>query len=129
MNIAQILAKEKIVSLSEIQRNPGKALSGEIVRIVKNGKEIGIFLSKKQCEDIFPFQKSNNATASKAPYNWSTDETALKKDKNTYAAWKLEQMINYGLNGGKISEKTLRKYRKKLKLDPDRAKFVDFLLQ
>lgn len=47
-----LLAKEKIVSLSEVQRNPMKAFSSDIVRIVKNGKEIGIFLSKEEFEDL-----------------------------------------------------------------------------
>ncbi len=82
MNIAQILSKEKIVSLSEIQRNPGKALSGEIVRIVKNGKEIGIFFSKAQCGDIFHSQKSSGGNKAMGKfYNWSTDEEVLKKNK------------------------------------------------
>jgi PHD/YefM family antitoxin component YafN of YafNO toxin-antitoxin module len=52
MKMATILAKEKIISLSEIQKNPAKALTGDIVRIVKNGKEIGIFMSKEQFEDF-----------------------------------------------------------------------------
>jgi len=52
MSIASILSKEKIVSLSEIQKNPGKALQGDIIRIVKNGQEIGIYMSKEQFEDF-----------------------------------------------------------------------------
>lgn len=52
MTTAGILAKEKIVSLSELQKNPGKALNSDIVRIVKNGKEIGIFMSKEEFEDF-----------------------------------------------------------------------------
>jgi hypothetical protein len=61
-------------------------------------------------------------------YNWSTDLTELKKDKEKYTIWKLEQMINYGLNGEKISEKDLRKYWDKLYLDPDCKKYLQFLL-
>lgn len=52
MTTASILAKEKIVSLSQIQKNPGKALDGSIIRIVKNGTEIGIFMSKEEFEDF-----------------------------------------------------------------------------
>lgn len=52
MTTASVLTKEKIVSLSELQKNPGKALSADIVRIVKNGKEIGIFMSKEEFEDF-----------------------------------------------------------------------------
>lgn len=56
MSLMHILAKEKIVSLSELQRNPAKALAGSIVRIVKNGKEIGIFLSREEFEDLMEEQ-------------------------------------------------------------------------
>lgn len=52
MSTASLLGKEKIISLSEIQKNPGKALDGDIIRIVKNGKEIGIFMSKNEFEDF-----------------------------------------------------------------------------
>lgn len=52
MTTASILAREKIISLSELQKNPSKALTGDIIRIVKNGKEIGIFMSKEEFEDF-----------------------------------------------------------------------------
>ena len=52
MTVGQILSKEKIVSFSELQKNPAKALDANIVRIVKNGKEMGIFLSKAEFEDL-----------------------------------------------------------------------------
>lgn len=52
MTTASVLSKEKIISLSELQRNPSKALDADIVRIVKNGKEIGIFMSKEEFEDF-----------------------------------------------------------------------------
>jgi PHD/YefM family antitoxin component YafN of YafNO toxin-antitoxin module len=52
MTTASILAKEKIISLSELQKNPSRALDADIVRIVKNGKEIGIFMSKEEFEDF-----------------------------------------------------------------------------
>ncbi|MDX9970883.1 MAG: hypothetical protein RBS56_03160 [Candidatus Gracilibacteria bacterium] len=50
--MAKLLSEEKIISMSELQKNPSKALSAKIVRIVKNGKEIGIFMSKQQFEDL-----------------------------------------------------------------------------
>lgn len=52
MSTAAVLGKEKIISLSDLQKNPAKALDGRIIRIVKNGKEIGIFLSKEEFDDL-----------------------------------------------------------------------------
>lgn len=52
MTTASVLSKERIVSLSELQKNPGKMLDAPIVRIVKNGKEIGIFMNKEEFEDF-----------------------------------------------------------------------------
>lgn len=52
MTTASVLAREKIISLSELQKNPSKALDADIVRIAKNGKEIGIFMSKEEFEDF-----------------------------------------------------------------------------
>ena len=52
MMTSQVLQKEKIISVSELQKNPIKALDAKIVRIVKNGKEIGIFMSKEEFEDF-----------------------------------------------------------------------------
>lgn len=56
MSLGSVLIKEKIVSMSQLQRNPSKALEGSIIRIVKNGKEIGIFLSKAEFEDLLEEQ-------------------------------------------------------------------------
>lgn len=61
-------------------------------------------------------------------YNWSTDTTTLKKDPARYAIWKLEQMVNFGLNGEKIKTAELRKYWGRLTLDPARKKFLALLL-
>lgn len=55
-SIAAILAKEKVVSLSALQKNPSKALDAPIVRIMKNGDEIGIFMSKEEFEDFLESQ-------------------------------------------------------------------------
>lgn len=62
-------------------------------------------------------------------YNWSVDEKQFKKkDPKGYKIWRLEQCINYGLNDEKISERTVRKFWKKLFLDPETKKFLEFLL-
>lgn len=53
MNQSLLLLKEKIVTLSELQRNPSRALDCAIARIVRGGKEVGIFLRKDQFEDFF----------------------------------------------------------------------------
>lgn len=61
-------------------------------------------------------------------YNWSTDETKLKEDKEKYAIWKLEQMINFGLDGKKLKQKELLKYWGKLHIDPAREKLLRLFL-
>lgn len=57
MTSASVLGKEKIISLSELQKNPSKALDGDIIRIVRNGKEIGIFMSKDEFGDFLEEQQ------------------------------------------------------------------------
>ena len=59
-------------------------------------------------------------------YNWNTDITELKKDKEKYAIWKLEQLINFGLNGQKIQTKLLKKYWNQLHLDPRRRRVLEY---
>lgn len=62
-------------------------------------------------------------------YNWSVDEKAFKKaDPEGYEIWRLEQMINYGTAGEKISEGLVRKYWKKLFMDEPTRKYLEFLL-
>ena len=62
-------------------------------------------------------------------YNWSTDTSELQKNPEKYTIWKLEQLINYGLNGEKINEKELRKYWSSLNIfDPARKKYLFFLI-
>lgn len=61
-------------------------------------------------------------------YNWSTDTTELKKDANTYAIWKLEQMVNFGLSDEKLDTILLKKYFDILLLDSSRKAFLSFLL-
>lgn len=62
-------------------------------------------------------------------YNWSIDEKAFKKaDPEGYKIWRLEQLINYGLGGEKLDENSVRKYWKRLFLDPVAKEYLRFLL-
>lgn len=61
-------------------------------------------------------------------YNWSTNEDALKRDPEKYAIWKLEQAVNFGLNGKKIHAADLKKYWPRLAIDASRKKFLQLLL-
>lgn len=52
MSTLKFLMKEQIVSLSQLQKNPGKYLQSGVVRIVKNGREVGVFIAKDDFEDF-----------------------------------------------------------------------------
>ena len=56
MSHGNSLLKEKIVSLSELQRNPSRALNADIVRIVRSGKELFIFMKRAEFEDLLEEQ-------------------------------------------------------------------------
>lgn len=61
-------------------------------------------------------------------YNWSVDLKELKKDKRQYKIWRLEQIINFGLGGEKIDKVELKKFWPFLRLDPNKKRFLSFLL-
>lgn len=61
--------------------------------------------------------------------NWSTDIKELEKNKEKYAIWKLEQMVNFGLDGEKINEKEFLNYLSKLNADSNRLKFLKMLTE
>ncbi|MEW6556832.1 MAG: hypothetical protein AB1349_05690 [Elusimicrobiota bacterium] len=61
-------------------------------------------------------------------YHWSVDVKQLKKHRTAYTIWRLEHLINYGLQGRKLSEKQVKKYWNKLYLDPIYKKYIEFLL-
>jgi hypothetical protein len=61
-------------------------------------------------------------------YNWSVDLEELKKSPKKAIIWKIEQSINFGLNGEKLNKELIKKYWKKLHIDPARKKFLKFLL-
>lgn len=60
--------------------------------------------------------------------NWSVDTTELKKDKKQYAVWRLEQMVNFGLDGEKISRGEIKKYWKMLDLDHNKKSYLKMIL-
>lgn len=61
-------------------------------------------------------------------YNWNTSTVELKKHPRQYTIWKLEQLINYGLDGKKLDRKQLKKYWSKLNIDPKKRNVLSFLL-
>lgn len=61
-------------------------------------------------------------------YNWSVDIKKLKKDPEKFIVWKLEQSINYGLGDDKLNLKEIKKYFKKLNIDPDKRAYLNFIL-
>ncbi len=61
-------------------------------------------------------------------YNWSIDLKKLAKNPIDAVIWKLEQAINFGLNGKKLDRPLTKKHWKRLHLDPARKRFLEFLL-
>ena len=63
--------------------------------------------------------------------NWSTDEKIFKKKyPKEYKLWRLTQLINYGLDGEKLSEKEVKLAWPKIKdsLDPHKVAYFEYLL-
>ncbi len=60
--------------------------------------------------------------------NWSVDETELKKNPEQYTAWRLEQLIKFGLDGEKIDKAQLKKYWSTIDIDPAKRRFLQLLL-
>ena len=61
-------------------------------------------------------------------YNWSTDEEYLKQFPDKYEKWRLLQLINYGLDGERISLKRLRELWPEIKeevLDEIKIKYFE----
>jgi hypothetical protein len=62
-------------------------------------------------------------------YNWSTNEKQFKKaDPKGYQIWRMEQMINYGLQDEKLSERLLRKHWDEIYMDAPTRKYLGRLL-
>ena len=60
-------------------------------------------------------------------YNWNTPTKHLTTSRQT-TIWKLNQHINFGLNGTKLNFRLIRKYWKSLSLDPKRKQYLHYLL-
>mgnify|MGYP003394115028 CR=1 FL=1 len=61
-------------------------------------------------------------------HNWSVDTIELRKDKKQYAIWRLEQMVNFGLDRKKISREEIKKYWRILDLDLSKKKYLKMIL-
>jgi hypothetical protein len=61
-------------------------------------------------------------------YNWSVDLERLKQYQEQFLIWKLGQLINFGLGGEKLDRPLVIKYWDRLRLDPSRRRFLEFLL-
>lgn len=61
-------------------------------------------------------------------YNWSGTDPQKFKTQTQKDIWELEQLINFGLNGEKISRNKLVKYWDQLKIDVKRKNYLAFLL-
>ena len=61
-------------------------------------------------------------------YNWSTDEQGMAQNKEGYTIWRLEQMVNFGVDGEKIKKEKLQKYWTRLNLDPHRRRFLELIM-
>ena len=61
--------------------------------------------------------------------NWSVDIKKLRKNKEEFAIWKLEQMVNFGLGGKKIKKSELKKYWKILNIDAAKRKFLSLFIK
>jgi hypothetical protein len=61
-------------------------------------------------------------------HNWSVDTQNLKKYPEKYAIWKLEQLINFGLDGEKLDLFNLKKYFNRLQISSNKKKYLEFLL-
>jgi len=63
--------------------------------------------------------------------NWSTDEKKFKREHpKQYKIWQLTQLINYGLDGEKLSESEVKKSWMNIKdnLDPYKKRALEYLL-
>lgn len=61
-------------------------------------------------------------------HNWSTNTAQLKKNPEKYKIWKLEQLVNFGLNKEKINTKDIKKYWNAISMDPARKKFLRLIV-
>ncbi len=56
--------------------------------------------------------------------NWSTDTRELSKNTDKFTKWRLEQQINFGLDGEKLILADLKKFWNLLDIDPYKKRFL-----
>ena len=61
--------------------------------------------------------------------NWSIDTSQFDTSSPEYEKWRLEQLINFGLQGEKIDERHLSKHLKSLVIDLKKKAFLELLLK
>lgn len=63
-------------------------------------------------------------------HNWNIDITKLKKNPEKLIIWRLEQMINYGLDEKKLNRKEVVRFWDQIKdnLDPYKRRAIEYLL-
>lgn len=63
-------------------------------------------------------------------YNWNIDIAKLKENPEKLIIWRLEQMINYGLDEEKLNRKEVVRFWDKIKdnLDPYKRRAIEYLL-
>jgi len=63
-------------------------------------------------------------------YNWSTDIKKLSKYPEKYKIWRLETLINYGLDGEKLDKEEIKRMWDNIKdgLDPYKRRALEYLL-
>ena len=59
---------------------------------------------------------------------WDYDKKAQGAQGTADPVWKLERMINYGLEGQKLNRAELEKYLPQLNIAPERRAFLELLL-
>ena len=60
--------------------------------------------------------------------NWSNTIEKFNKNTDQYQIWRLEQLINFGLDSEKISRPLLKKYLTRLEIDKNKQNYLKFLL-
>jgi len=61
--------------------------------------------------------------------NWSTNTKKLRKNKDKFAVWKLEQLVNFGLGKSKIKKRELKKYWNIINIDEAKRKFLSLFVK
>jgi hypothetical protein len=60
--------------------------------------------------------------------NWSNTIEEFDQKSEQYQIWKLEQLINFGLDGEKIPKTLLKKYLSVLNIDEAKKRYLNLLL-